>query len=949
MSDPTPARGGSPRGRGGSRGGRGGFRGNRNQTRTKRENGDQEGLVTQPAATASATATATTALDDRGEVGELKRKFGDKVPLIREVCPGWSDEDLVYALQETDGDIEEAIDRISSGTISQWGEVKKKHHAKPKEAATSTEAGTTRGRGSRGSTETRGRGRGGGERSARGARSARTTSHANTNAKSSANKTADDGWGPPPPADDSWATAPAPNDGWGSAPAADDGWGTAPAAGAATGAPPVNGLFAKPAPAPPAPKQAPAAPVVAPVQPEPAQAAPSTAPPPATAAADTNARANTSSVALPQPSSIEPQLVDNSLAEVPPSAPQSDTAAELPPPKDELTSANLEQLPDQSRPLSSQTVASTAASSQYPLAQGAQAAKAPARPISGFAATALKATAVGSGRSASFSRKVLDQQEAVVMPGNHAVEKAAVQFGQLGLNGDGELDVDEDREEPETRTQLPDDSPSAPRASLPPPEPAAVPAAAGHPVAAAVGSGPVDSQVSPEATQLAHHPAPGLAPPHPPPADSSALPAPGYTDPYRHAQAAKSYDPFAHPVAPSQEPFSNQVPGQTLPGASTASNANHSNPANPVNPANQSEYANYYNNRDAYQQYYGSYGHAQDVQRTASTFATTSHEIQGQYVTARAQQAYPPPDAQGSGNNTPAPSTLGHQSQPLASQGSHAGYPYGYPAAAYNQQYPQYGANYINQMSAQHRYGANRPMFDDVRRQDEYYSSQYPYSHNQQFGNSYKSNMYGQPQHQYAYDQHSSSPANLSGFGARDAYARSGSAQPSEPQQSAPSSHSFGAVPDPFGRTSSAFGHAQSQGLSQQHSGHPPAEDTAKAAGPSPSIQAGRPGSAVSSSQAQQHSSFPPQHSHHSAQQQQGQQGQQQGQQQHQGQHQQQQQGQQQVFGGAYPQYGGSGAFGGFGAQQQSTAHQSAAGYVGYGSNAFGSYAGYGGGRGWNH
>ncbi|RMD41446.1 hypothetical protein DV735_g3707, partial [Chaetothyriales sp. CBS 134920] len=862
MSDLAPARGGSPRGRGGSRGGR---------------------------------------------VGELKRKFGDKVPLIREVCPGWSDEDLVYALQETDGDIEEAIDRISSGTISQWGEVKKKHHAKPKEATASTEAGTARGRGSRGSTETRGRGRGGGERSGRGARSARTASHANTNAKSSANKTADDGWGAPPAADDSWATAPAPNDGWGGAPVADDAWGVGPAAVAATGAPPVNGdqgtepdggadaddpkaqqpggwagLFAKPAPAPPAPKQAPAPPAVPAAVPEPAQAAVSPAPP---APVETNTRAN-ASVALPQPPPTEPQVMDNSLAEVPPSAPESDTAPELPPSKDELTTANLEQLPDQSRPLSSQTVASTAASSQYPSAQAVQAAKAPARPVSGFAATALKATAVGTGRSASFSRKVLDQQEAVVMPGNHAVEKAAVQFGQLGLNGDGELDVDEDREEPETRTQLPDDSPSAPRASLPPPEPAAVPAAPGPAVAPAVGAGPVDSQVSPEA-QLAHHPAPGLAPPHQPPTDSSALPAPGYTDPYRHAQAAKSYDPFAHPAAPSQEPFSNQVPGQALPGASTASNASHGNPSNP---ANQSEYANYYNNRDAYQQYYGSYGHAQDVQRTASTFATSSHEIQGQYVTARAQQAYPPPDAQGSGNNTPAPSTLAHQSQPLAGQGNHAGYPYGYPGAAYNQQYPQYGANYINQMSAQHRYGANRPMFDDVRRQDEYYSSQYPYSHNQQFGNSYKSNMYGQPQHQYAYDQHSSSPANLSGFGARDAYARSGSAQPSEPQQSGPASHSFGAVPDPFGRTSSAFGHAQSQALSQQHSGHPPAEDT-KAAGPSPSIQAGRPGSA----------------------------------------------------------YGGSGAFGGFGGQQQSTAHQSAAGYVGYGSNAFGSYAGYGGGRGWNH
>jgi hypothetical protein len=56
-----------------------------------------------------------TTLDDEGDVGDLKRKFGDKIPLLREVCPGWSDEDLVFALEETNGDLEAAVDRISSG------------------------------------------------------------------------------------------------------------------------------------------------------------------------------------------------------------------------------------------------------------------------------------------------------------------------------------------------------------------------------------------------------------------------------------------------------------------------------------------------------------------------------------------------------------------------------------------------------------------------------------------------------------------------------------------------------------------------------------------------------------------------------------------------------------------------------------------------------------------
>ena len=104
MSEVQPARTGGQRGRGGFRGGRGGFRGGRNPSRSKNQDTEQENI---PPAT----------LEDQGEVGELKRKFGDKIPLLHEVCPGWSDEDLVFALQETNGDIEAAVDRISSGKL----------------------------------------------------------------------------------------------------------------------------------------------------------------------------------------------------------------------------------------------------------------------------------------------------------------------------------------------------------------------------------------------------------------------------------------------------------------------------------------------------------------------------------------------------------------------------------------------------------------------------------------------------------------------------------------------------------------------------------------------------------------------------------------------------------------------------------------------------------------
>ena len=97
------SRGSGTRGRGGFRGGRGGFRGGRHPSRSQHKaDNEQENIP-------------PTSLEEQGEVGELKKKFGDKVPLLKEICPGWSDEDLVYALNETDGDVNEAVDRISSG------------------------------------------------------------------------------------------------------------------------------------------------------------------------------------------------------------------------------------------------------------------------------------------------------------------------------------------------------------------------------------------------------------------------------------------------------------------------------------------------------------------------------------------------------------------------------------------------------------------------------------------------------------------------------------------------------------------------------------------------------------------------------------------------------------------------------------------------------------------
>lgn len=634
------------------------------------------------------------------------------------------------------------------------------------------------------------------------------------------------------------------------------------------------GLFAKP---PPAPK-----PVTAPVPAAQAEETPSTT---ATAPA---VEESVQSGLLPPP--IEEQVEEDAPFELP-SAPHSDGPNDLPPGKDELTEINLDQLPDESHPPTSQTAASTTASTQDPLAQQVASAKAPIRPASGYAATALKATTSG-GRSASFMRKVKEQQEAVVMPGNHAVEKAAVQFGKMGLNGEGD-DLDDDREEPETRTQLLDDSPVAPRASLPPALPESQPAPA---------AAPAQAEIQPPTEPQAQRQAPGLPPAPQQVPQAAPQVAPGFGDPYRYGPP-KPYDPFGLPPttqapASTQEPFAAQVPGQPQAAA-------------------QNDMASYYS-REAYQQYYG-YGQQHDAQRSGSAFGTSAQETPSQYATARPQQAYGQQEATNSGNNTPAPGMPAQHSQASQQQqqqqmtGGHGTYPYGYPNS-YGQQYPQYNQSYMNQMSG--RYGSNRPMFDDARRQqqEDYYSNQYAYGSNQHYGGgSYKSGMYGQPHQQYSHD-YASSPANAGSFGGREgSYARSGSTQPSD-QQAPASGHAFGGMPDPFGRSSSGFGQAQAQALGQQHGGHQASEDAVKPSGPSPSIQAGRPGSTVNTSQAQQSGLGQPQ-THNS----------------------------QQAF-GSYPQYGGS--FGNFGGQQG--AHQSGS-YGTYGNNAFGTYGGYGGGRGWNH
>lgn len=93
------------RGRGSGRGGRGGFAG-RGGRRTNGDKPDSKSAADGPDG----------AFDDEGDIGELRKEYGAKTGVIREMFPDWSEVDVLFALQETDGDENEAVTRIAEGT-----------------------------------------------------------------------------------------------------------------------------------------------------------------------------------------------------------------------------------------------------------------------------------------------------------------------------------------------------------------------------------------------------------------------------------------------------------------------------------------------------------------------------------------------------------------------------------------------------------------------------------------------------------------------------------------------------------------------------------------------------------------------------------------------------------------------------------------------------------------
>ena len=611
-------------------------------------------------------------------------------------------------------------------------------------------------------------------------------------------------------------------------------------------------------------------------------------------------------------------------------APLSDPALELTPSKDELTETNVEQLPDVSTHPPTATAASTVATTHDPHstigtgnatpAHSTQQQRGTLRPgLGGFATSAQKATS-GTGRSSSFQRRVLEQQEAVVMPSNHALDRTAVQFGSMGLGAAPEdLDVDEEREEAETRTQPPQHSPVAPRATLPP-APQQQPVSENYTTTKpAPGLPPAVQQLPPPVET--EQPAPQSSTPAAPAYNQfSGRYGPSVTQPDVPAPVQKTYEPFGQQVQPHAQPGQyDSYAGQSQ--AHPTSQAPQPQPNTYSSSANAYYSNNADNQRSMYQNYYANYGqpvhHAaqQNVQDTSvsqqprsdSTYGTSAADQAPQYATSQGQQQASQyrygqvSEAQASENSTPNLLLSGHQSHGHGQQshhvpqphapgqvgGQHGGYPYGQPY--YN--HPYYGS-YASQVSHHHQYGRERPLFDDVRRSEEQYltyGNQYGYGAGQggyggaPYGN--KQGMYGQPHQAYgmspqtSYEQQSQSPANTGAYGqqsmpGRDnlgslgSYGRSGSANPTDNQTAhASNSGTFGSMPDTFSRTQSGFSGAN-QAVGQQASGQGANDDASRSFGdsskvaggpsPAPGQATGRPGSATNHLQSQ--TGMPSQH-----------------------------------------------------------------------------------------
>ncbi|KAI0172229.1 hypothetical protein GGR52DRAFT_549510 [Hypoxylon sp. FL1284] len=861
------------RGRGGGRGGRGGF-----STRSappRRANGDKITI-----------ADATP--DDDGDVSQLRKQYGTKLDTIKELFPNWSDADILYALKETDGDVEVAATRISDGSISQWGEVSKpkKTTTRPKPKDISSVGPTEpsgNGRPTRGGRPDGGRGaRARGSERGRGAARGRATTHPATNGQRSKENQQ---LSVPTEESSGWGTTKkeeaAGSDGASGSGAADGT--TEPATTPKPTAATTDPATTKPNVIPQGTQKTWASIIRQSTAPKPVQKpkeAP--APKPAEVVESQPPAEPTPPAAEPEPKPAAEEAPKEVVEPPPANTPKVvEPEVALPPPEDDLTRMNLEQLPDESHPPATATAASTAADSWDPRQHQQNSAATPLSAsqaqhhstraaTSGFAATALKATERPTTRTPSYQKRILEQEEAVIMPGNREVDHAAIQFGAFSLNG-ADDDIDGDREDPETRTQPPPESPVAvPRASLPPvSQPAAVPEAFPPAQKPAASLPPAPASA---ATPVAPPTGPAAATAQPPQGPSNNQQFGRYGQASTQEPAGfpqKPYDSFAQQAAVTTTAGLDSFPAPATQAVGPQSSAAFSSAPN--------DYSSYYTadpqGRNSYNYYGQQYGQQHGNQshhegsnapnRGFGGYDSNRNDNLSQYPQSNAQTRYgaAPTESHNSGHNTPnpigqgGPQGSGQAAQPQSNlhQQPHANqFPYSHPyysSGYYNNYMNQFGGGY-----GQGGYGGAPYGKAGLYQPHQYgMSPQGPYDHN----SSPATGGFGQ----------SSLSGRDSGIGSSmDNYGRAGSAQSGAPGLGG---SGFGGMHDTFARGS---GYPSQGGQSYNAPNAPgsntgsgnddlkPYGDSKAAGGPSPSLAAAaRPGSAANTTPAG--SGLPPQQS----------------------------------------------------------------------------------------
>lgn len=95
---------GASRGRGSSRGGRGG------------SSAGGRGALTNRGARGSANGASDSIGEDQGEVGQLLKQYATELAQLKEMFPDWTSEDIVFALDENQGDVQITVEKISEGS-----------------------------------------------------------------------------------------------------------------------------------------------------------------------------------------------------------------------------------------------------------------------------------------------------------------------------------------------------------------------------------------------------------------------------------------------------------------------------------------------------------------------------------------------------------------------------------------------------------------------------------------------------------------------------------------------------------------------------------------------------------------------------------------------------------------------------------------------------------------